>query len=137
MGEIADQYWHEIPKHFSSVKLDEYIVMPNHVHGIVIIRHRGRDKAMPCLYDNNGKNIGSKRFQNQGKGSLSAIIGSFKSIVTRTINRNFQDANFSWQSRFYEHIIRNKKSLYRIRKYIQNNPLKWARDRNNPENLFM
>lgn len=95
LGEIADKYWHEIPDHFPFVKLDEFIIMPNHIHGILVInRDRDRrDKALPCLYmdmdtdvNNHGDddNINDKnnnddikkintesRFQNQGKGTNS------------------------------------------------------------------
>ena len=74
----------------------------------------------------------------QGKiksGSLGAIIGQFKAqCKKRTIAAGH---DFSWQTRFYDHIIRNEKSLNKIREYIINNPLKWELDKNNPANLFM
>ena len=97
----------------------------------------GRDKAMPCLYGT-GKSLnpeltpGQKRFQNQGKNTLSSIIGSYKSMVTRHV-RDIH-ADFTWQSRFHDHIIRNDKSFYMIRQYINENPLKWFQNQLNPDN---
>ena len=67
--------------------------------------------------------------------SISSIIGSYKSIVTKTINQKYPEINFGWQSRFNDHIIRNKQSLYRIREYIRNNPLNWDKDENNLKNI--
>ena len=76
--------------------------------------------------------------------SISTIIGSYKSICTKIINQKYPDLKFSWQSRFYDRIIRNEKELNQIRQYIMDNPLKWAIDKNlpagkadNPENLYM
>jgi len=66
--------------------------------------------------------------------SLSNIIGSFKSAVSNKIHKIGYN-QFQWQPRFYERIIRNEKELYRIRKYIEQNPLKWDIEKNNPENL--
>lgn len=148
IGKFADQYWQEIPKHFPFVSLDEFIIMPNHVHGIIVIDHDtfgipanvcGRDVALQRLY------IGKRyvgEFPNMSKispksGSLSAIIRSYKSIVSDTIKNQYPDNFFAWQTRFYDHIIRDEKSLMKIREYIRNNPLKWELDRNNPENLYM
>lgn len=157
VGKIIQHYWLQIPNHFNNTNLDQYIIMPNHLHGIIeicgeydngtkyyndanIIR---RDKALPCLYKNktpkyklNTNHFGKNRFQNQGKGTISAIIGSFKSICTRNI-RQSHIPNFYWQSRFFEHVIKNQRALYVIRKYIKNNPQKWEHDRNNKKGLWI
>lgn len=131
IGLAADKFWREIPNHFLFVKLDEYVVMPNHVHGIIII-------------ENNTQNVGTQNFaflpeyQNkfgpQSK-NLSSIIRGFKIGVTKYANNN--NLEFAWQSRFHDRIIRNENELNCIRQYIINNPLKWELDRNNLENLFM
>ena len=148
-GYIAKNYYREIPKHFPHVKLDSFIVMPNHIHGIIVINKNkiindempfidfennkpGRNEAMPRLYyDNgdNGKNISPK------SGSLPVIVGSFKSIVAKSIKKI--NIEFAWQARFYDHIIRNEKSLNNIRQYITDNPQNWWCDRNNQERLYL
>jgi REP element-mobilizing transposase RayT len=70
-------------------------------------------------------------------GLLSKIVKSFKEITLKTIRKKYNDYEFAWQRSFYDHIIRNEKSLLKIRKYIYYNPHKWTLDRNNPENLLM
>ena len=70
--------------------------------------------------------IGQSRFQNQGKNTISSIVGSYKSIVTK-MSRQI-NPNFAWQSRFHDHIIRNSKSFDTIQNYIEQNPLKWKED---------
>jgi len=156
LGEMADKYWKEIVEHFKFVKLDEYIITPNHIHGIIVIDNdgnggggvggvggydHGRDVAMQRLYEQHphhqhkktkytGNNPQMSKISPK-PGSLSAIIRSYKSIVTRESKPI--TPNFAWQARFYDHIICNGKSLDRIRQYIINNPMNWNLDRNNLE----
>ncbi|MFH1395175.1 MAG: transposase [Candidatus Omnitrophota bacterium] len=117
-GEIACKCWGEIPEHFSHVALYEYSVMPNHVHGIINIR-RGtacRAPTMECF----GKPV---------IGSLSTIIRSFKSAVTKQINAIYNTSGTRlWQRNFYEHVIRDENDLTRVREYIINNPINWELD---------
>jgi len=117
LGKIAIKYFQEIPIHFINTEIDYLIVMPNHVHGIVIINNfvGTRDRVSLQQF---GKSI---------QNSLPLIINQYKGSVTRHVRRNGHE-KISWQSRFYEHIIRNDKDLFRIRKYIQINPLKWEMD---------
>jgi REP element-mobilizing transposase RayT len=138
-GKFADQFWREIPNHFPFAVLDEFVIMPNHVHGIIVIENGDnvktvscKDKAMPCLYGHGTGTV--SRFQNQGKGSISAIVGSYKSICTKTINKTQNKFHFAWQPRFYDHIIRDENDLNRIRKYIIDNPMNWELDENNIDN---
>ena len=134
IGKAAEKYWTEIPKHFSNVGLDEHIIMPDHIHGIIEIDKQicnGRNEALPRSY--NGKYPQMSEISPES-GSLSTIIGSFKSIVTKTVNQKFSDNNFQWQPRFHDRIIRNEKELDAIRKYISENPAKWHLDKYNPEN---
>ncbi len=146
MGSIAYQYWEEITEHFDNVLLDEYIIMPNHIHGIVVIcggdavvetRHasslREREHKREKKYI--GQYPQMSKISPQAK-SLSVIIGSYKSACTKKIRQKF-DIGFAWQSRFYDHVIKNEKSLDKIRNYIRNNPLKWELDKNLSENIFM
>lgn len=135
IGKLAEQYWVEIPNHFSFIELGNFVVMPNHVHGILIINkindlplYESADTRQ-CLVSTIDSNttIGSSRFQNQGKNTISSIVGSYKSIVTKMSRQIHSD--FGWQSRFHDHIIRNSKSFNNIQNYIFDNPLNWKSDK--------
>jgi len=137
IGEIAYKYWLEIMEHFKNTDLDEFIVMPNHVHGIIVINNTNvetRHVVSLPQKQNKDKNKALRKFSTSSSGSLSTIIGQFKAFVTRWCRKN-EYPEFAWQSGFYDHIIRSEKSLLNIRTYIRHNPLKWDLDKNNPENL--
>jgi len=119
LGAIADVLWSEIKHHIKNVKLDNHVVMPNHIHGIIPLE---TTTPLPPYKDN----LGALRFQNQGRNSLSSIVGSYKSAVTKHVHRLGYD--FRWQSRYYDHIIRDRTSFLRISKYIENNPKQWQKD---------
>ncbi len=128
LGKIAHHFWIEIPNHFQNAKIDNFVVMPNHVHGIVVIdlivepRDNVETQHAASLRQR-GKPTGSLL----KPGSIATIIRSYKSAVTRWARQNgYQD--FAWQSRFYDHIIRDENSLNNIRAYIAGNPLKWEID---------
>jgi REP element-mobilizing transposase RayT len=170
IGKLAEKYWHEIPQHFLFVKLDAFVVMPNHVHGIIVIdkpndghndRHNdghndGRNDG--C---NDGRNDGcnvetqnfaslppllpppslipptpiihpsslsssKNKFGPQSK-NLGSIVRGYKIGVTKNARLIFAD--FAWQPRFYDHIIRNNESYQKIKTYIIENPLKWVDDK--------
>ena len=111
-------------------QLDEYVVMPNHVHGILILNGNrigtvGTTHALslPPIPDAHAQS----RFQNQGKNTLSSIIGSYKSAVSKHAHRLGFD--FAWQSRFHDHIIRNEEEYQRIANYIRVNPANWKEDK--------
>lgn len=140
VGKIAHQYWLEIPQHSKHTHLDEFIIMPNHVHGIIIIDNPDgmvvpyKGDSVRRIYDptiNNDKwNLSQTMSQLSPKsGTLSVIVRSYKSSVTRWCRQHGDDI-FHWQSRFYENIIRDERSLDNIRRYIINNPTKWTEDRN-------
>jgi REP element-mobilizing transposase RayT len=140
IGEIADKFWKEIPQHFDNAQLDEFIVMPNHIHGILVIveknrkNNKYRDEALPRLYKGDFPQMA--KISPKPK-SLPVIVGSYKSIFKRICAKEHAKIGFEWQTRYYDHIIRNKEELQRIREYIINNPLKWDEDKNNIENLWM
>lgn len=126
-GNVAQCCWKQIPAHFANVELDEYIVMPNHVHGIVVIREM----------TNVGAPVGAQHAarllpgSNVPPGSLGAIVRSYKSAVTRRINQiRHTPGGRVWQRNYYEHIIRDEDSFHRIRTYIRSNPSRWETDRN-------
>jgi len=148
IGEIAQQFWAEIPKHFNHTYIDAYVIMPNHVHGIIVIdrpHQVNRDRppnvemlppnveTLQCNVSTRGQFMSDISPQ---AGSLGAIVRSYKSAVSRWSHQNgFED--FAWQDRFYDRIIRADGSLNCIRQYIVNNPTKWELDRHNPVNLWM
>ncbi len=125
IGAIADVLWYEIKNRNKNILLGEYVIMPNHIHGILILQndpvgtgHAPSEKQPP---------IGKNRFQNIGKNSISSIIGGYKSAVTKHANR--LGLEFAWQTRFYEHIIKDAKAYKNITEYIYNNPLNWRNDK--------
>jgi len=129
IGRIIIQCWEEIPNHFNSVKLDVFVVMPNHFHGIVHITDDCRGvqlnaptKSAPNLYSS----ISPRR------KTLSVVIRTFKAAVT-THCRKSRIHSSLWQRNYYEHVVRNENELNRIREYILYNPLQWQFDRENPE----
>jgi len=133
IGNIVDKYWRDIPNHFPFVQSDEYVVMPNHIHGIIIIlsvetlhryvflESKVIEVESTLMVDKNKRM--SKISPKQG--SISAIIRSYKSICTKTVNQRFNSGKNMWQPRFYDHIVRSETDLNRIREYIKNNPGKW------------
>ena len=140
IGKIAEQCWLAIPKHFPFVKLDEWIVMPNHVHGILFFHDRGdgndrRRDAKFCVSTINAKIKNRNVFGPQSM-NLGSVVRGFKIGVTKYARQNLKIDNI-WQPRFYDCIIRDELQLNNIRDYIIENPAKWWRDRNNKENLYM
>ena len=138
IGRIVIGEWQKTEKIRKNVFLDEYIVMPNHLHGIIVIDNNiGNDDGMFVETHCNASLRGAF-LQNEYKNkfgpqinNLSSIIRGFKGACTKQINKIKPIENFIWQTRFHDHIIRNEKSLNRIRQYIIDNPNKWERDRNN------
>ena len=141
-GQSVADCWNKIPAHFPHVELDVFVVMPNHFHGIILLgdrrgkaclaptlKHGGNSKGMAC-------HVPTKEFGKPVAGSLSTIIGGFKSAATKQINiiRNISGAPV-WQRNYYEHVIRDEDELRRIREYIVTNPLQWQDDENNPVNI--
>jgi putative transposase len=138
LGVLANVFWHEIPNHASNVDLGSFVIMPNHVHGILIICPPDLEPPVQTRHALSLSNEtqsetrralslppkpATNRFQNQGKNTVSSLVGSYKSAVTRHANRlGFE---FAWQPRFHDHIIRNDIEYQRINDYIENNPFNW------------
>jgi len=121
IGQIVAEEWIKTGTLRSNIELDQWIIMPNHIHGIIIIDHkivRATQRVAPAgLFSN----------------SLGSIIGQFKSACTKRIwAAGYR--HFRWQRNYHDHIIRNERSLNNIREYIQNNPSKWDLDEYNPKN---
>lgn len=135
VGIIANILWYEIKHHAQNIELDAFVIMPNHIHGIIILygnddintNHPVETRHALSLQQKQINAIGQERFQNQGKNTLSSIVGGYKSAVSKHANR--LGLEHGWQSRFYDHVIRDQKSLEKIQSYIINNPLSWKDDR--------
>jgi putative transposase len=118
-GIIVAECWNAIPAHFEDVMLDAFVVMPDHVHGLVIIT---AEPATPP--PDSGQPVCAAR-------SLGAIVGSFKSAVTKRINAECNTPGaVVWQRNYFETIVRDQQHLASARNYIRANPLKWSQRRN-------
>jgi len=108
IGKLVSNEWLRLQKRFLGVEIDEYVIMPNHLHGVIIIT------------------------ASESKQTLGSIVGSFKSSTSRLINAMQKTKGIPiWQRNYYEHIIRNEEDLNRIREYIANNPSQWNEDDEN------
>jgi REP element-mobilizing transposase RayT len=124
-GEIIVACWQAIPEHFQNAELDEFIIMPNHIHGIVSIACENRNTERSTTTP-----------KGTTRSSLGAVVGAFKSAATKRINQLDETAsNPVWQRGYYERIIRDERELNDTRQYIVDNPLKWALDDENPTRL--
>lgn len=113
IGQLAQKYWAEIPNHFPFVKLGAFVVMPNHVHGIIII-----DKPGDLSVETPKLGVST---------TLGTIINQYKRAVT--IGARHITPVFAWQSRFHDHIIRDDRSFQNISNYINRNPQNWKGDK--------
>lgn len=118
LGAIALQCWLEIPAHFPSVELDVFVIMPNHLHGILWITKSVNQEEK------------YHQFQKVVKGSILSIVRSFKGAVTKKINQICQQKGTSliWQRNYYEKVIKNEEMLNNVREYILNNPRNGEKD---------
>ena len=121
IGQIAYNFWNEIPQQFSFVILDEFVIMPNHIHGILIINNEGEEQNI------HGGGF-SKNKNPMLNDNLSRVVKWYKGRCSFEIRKVM--ANFSWQPRFYDHIIRDKSEYLSIANYIFNNPANWEKDTN-------
>jgi putative transposase len=123
-GDIIKRHWEEIPKYFENVELDEFIIMPNHIHGII-----GLTEPVGAIHESP---LPMTQHQRRTM-TLSKIIGRFKMLSAKEINlMNKTPGHHVWQRNYYEHVIRDDKDLNNIRDYIVNNPLQWHADEENP-----
>jgi putative transposase len=120
-GKICLEHLQNLPNHYNNIKIDTFVIMPNHVHVIIVINQNDKSTT-------NGQGL-ALSLQNK---SLSKILNDFKSFSSQEINKLMtDDKKFKWQRSFYDHVIRNERSLQKIREYITNNPINWAHDKEN------
>ncbi len=139
-GEIATDEWKNTFELRENINPDKFIVMPNHIH-VIIALHSGTSMAhesgtsadtVMARHDGTAAAPSHQKFGNPISGSISTIIGAYKSSVTKRINilRNTSGETI-WQPRFHDRIIRTKKELDNVRKYIEQKPAKWGSDKHN------
>ncbi len=128
----------QISDSFESVELDEFIIMPNHIHAIIMINNDDvetmEDRSKTVATEFIASNIKDNPMQTK-PATLGKIIRFFKVQTTHTIRNECNFSNFQWQANYYDHIVRNENELNRIREYIMNNPVKWPHDLENPDHI--
>ncbi len=151
--------WDSLPRHFPLIELDAFVVIPNHVHGIIVITD-SPSNSNPNRNNNRNPNCRGEAFvlgcnntspeslstnaspfpgcndisppRGTQSGSIGAILQNFKSVATRRVNRITRNSGTLWQRNYHEEIIRNEKAYENIRRYIVENPLSWDEDEENP-----
>lgn len=122
-GRIVEEEWLKSAEIRREIEMDQYVIMPNHVHGVIILNQLWATRRSPLQTSARGP---SKR-------SLGAFVAGFKLATTKRIDKLGRPyGGRVWQRNYYEHVIRNEKALNKIREYILQNPLKWALDPENP-----
>jgi REP element-mobilizing transposase RayT len=116
LKELVTHTWQGLPSRFPTVRLDEFVVMPNHVHALIFLS--GTDRGTP-------------------RPRLSDVIGAFKSLSAIACNRHRGRTGAFWQRNYYERVIRDDRELNAARQYIRDNPRKWDEDINNPQRITM
>ena len=159
IGKLAEQFWYEIPNNFPMVELGNFVVMPNHVHGILIIDNISNPTVETRFIASDNNGINNSRFIASDNddliddnketrliaslpGGMGGFSGDKNPMLCNSISKivrwykgrcSFEcrkiSPNFAWQSRFHDHIIRNSKTFDTIQNYIEQNPLKWSEDR--------
>jgi putative transposase len=128
VGRIVETVWLSLPQFYAGIELDGFIIMPNHVHGIVIIR-----SGVGAIHESPLQKDGSLPVGERRRMLLSKMIGRFKMVSAKNINLVRKTSGLAvWQRNYYEHIIRYEASLDRIRQYIADNPAQWEFDEENP-----
>jgi len=122
IGKMVEEHLKEISNHFEDVCIDDFVIMPNHIHFIISIV--GVQNFEPLRHD----------YQKIIPKSIGSIIRAYKASVTKRCKAEGYKSKI-WQRNYFEHIIRNQEDHYRIRKYIQNNPLQWELDEENPKSI--
>ena len=137
-GQMIEQWWQELLHKFPQIELDASIIMPNHLHGIIVIPSVGADlRVGPQTQVDPQTPIGSQTGEHTGS-PLPTIMQWFKTMTTNAYIRGVKEFGWPafpgklWQRSFYEHVVRDEVDLNRIREYIANNPLKWLDDTENP-----
>ena len=129
LGHIARESWIGIPVHFARVNLNSFVIMPNHIHGIIEIVSAGLAQHAAPLQERQTGGV----LQGVPVGSLSAIVRSFKAEVTRRSRLELHSQGRIWQPNYFDRVIRDGREFSNASRYIAENPLKWEADLENPK----
>jgi len=122
LGHLVTDCWHDLPEHYLHVELDAFVVMPNHIHGILILTNAGR---LDAVHETGVDGTVDRVIRHP----VPEIVRAFKTLSARRVNRVRDTPGTPlWQRNYYEHIIRDDRSLNEIREYIMNNPAAWDTD---------
>jgi putative transposase len=130
MGRIVQSVWNSLPRVYDGIELDTFVVMPNHVHGIIIIR-----SAVGAIHESplQMERATPRPIVHRRRMLVSKIIGRFKMVSAKQVNILRKSSGTAlWQRNYYEHVVRDEVSLTRIRQYIVDNPAQWEFDEENP-----
>jgi len=132
IGVIVDECWRAIPEHFAGAELDAFVVMPNHLHGLIILPQASRARHAVPLRDNSTM-APERSFGKPQAHELPTIIRSFKAACTRRVKQlRGEPGDSIWQRGYHEHVVRCSGDMEHLQRYIAENPLSWALDRENP-----
>ena len=137
-GEMVRRVWERLPDRFPCIQLDAFVVMPNHIHGILVI---DSPVGAPLASTHRGA-PNPTRATTRVAPTLGAVVGAYKSLTTRAYIEGVIAGVWApfqkrlWQRNYYEHVVRNDASLAELRQYILDNPTRWAFDRENPRVLW-
>ena len=130
IGKIVKNHWYKLTDYCKNIKLDEFMVMPNHLHGIILICEPNNVLGKSC------RGGVTPPLPLSNKITLGNIVAYYKYQSTKQINLlTNAPGQMVWQRNYYEHIIRNERELEKIRQYIISNSYNWEKDRNNPINI--
>jgi putative transposase len=156
-GEMATRIWRDLPTRFPFVRLDAFVVMPNHVHGVIVLRDgdmRSTGRGDPCdrPFDIHRRRRGESRIRPYSgdrdrprgtlPGTLGRVVQAFKSVTTHEYTVGVKQQGWPpfpgrlWQRNYYEHIVRSEDDLRRIRQYIADNAQCWPLDAENPSHVL-
>lgn len=130
LGKIVSDEWDRSTTLRKDLELGEFVVMPNHLHGILLLRETAEDQSARSAALQ--EDWVARTSRDRAPKSVSSVIAGFKASVTRKIREYLNDSSFLvWQPRFFDRVIRDKSEYARICSYIQNNPRNWSTDSEN------
>jgi len=139
-GHMVHRIWNDLSVKYPDIETDEFVVMPNYFHGIIVIV--GAPLVGAHFFDPKIDDAETRAGTRPAPTLLGDVVGLFKSITTHQYTNGVRQYNWPsfngklWQRNYYEHIIRSEEEMDRIREYIMENPLKWAEDEDHPENII-
>lgn len=137
-GRMVQQAWLQLPERFPQIALDAFVIMPNHIHGILVLTN---PVGASLVGDQNGGRAPTRDAPTESRPILGEVVGAFKSITTHEYAIAVHHHNWEpfdkrlWQRNYYEHIVRSEERLQTLREYILNNPTSWELDQLYPHSL--